>query len=307
MKKNNKIILKFLIQLFGPTLMIYFLVLWGTLTTMDRSLIFKIWGIGLALMVVSALIIATSCAKKLSYLVKIANHISNGDVHIDKCDLQAVPTGITDELEQNMLLIIAKMKIHAQVAAQLAVGDLEQNIPTFSDEDIIGKSLISIGYSLGKIRKYTEDILNISIIDDCKHIDSEILGTYLSIIENINKKLIQINEKASFYENAMDAIPYPLHFLDPNSKWIFINKACDNLFQETNFAGPRESIYGNKYCKLNLTDCNTTGCNDTCSIYSLIDNNQTTFDLEIQESTIKKVYNILKIPQRIKLGLLKLP
>jgi methyl-accepting chemotaxis protein len=282
MKKNRMFMLKFLMQLYGPMLIIILLIMGATFFTTNKSSLFAVFGFALCLMIVSMLFSAVNFAKQLSWIDQIVNCIVKGDVSIDEDDGYRDLANNASDLEQSMLLIIRKMKTYAHATAQLATGNVKGEIPTFSDDDIIGKNLLSMGHSLERLKSVTEDLHIDSFGHIFKHVDPEFQGMYRTIVENIHRHISELNEKVSLYENAMDAIPYPLHILNPNSKWIFINKACDRLFQETHFAGPRESIYGTKYCKLNLTECNQVGCNDSCSIYCLIANDQTSFDFERQ-------------------------
>ena len=131
MKKNRMFMLKFLMQLYGPMLIIILLIMGATFFTTNKSSLFAVFGFALCLMIVSMLFSAVNFAKQLSWIDQIVNCIVKGDVSIDEDDGYRDLANNASDLEQSMLLIIRKMKTYAHATAQLATGNVKGEIPTF--------------------------------------------------------------------------------------------------------------------------------------------------------------------------------
>lgn len=142
--------------------------------------------------------------------------------------------------------------------------------------------------------------------DDVKPTAVGLSGIYLTLFENISNTVVQKNKKITLYEQALDAIPYPLHIMDTNANWLFFNKTLENLLLQAGIIESRETAYGRKCCEFGVENCNSKECTENCSIYQLISKDITSFDFEFMGTHNQKNSRFIKNKKGENIGVIEI-
>ncbi|WP_146199765.1 methyl-accepting chemotaxis protein [Methanospirillum stamsii] len=97
-------------------------------------------------------------------------------------------------------------------------------------------------------------------------------GETIGYVETVQDLTDQLNQIA-YYQSILDAVPFPIHVMDMDMRWTFLNKAFEKLLIDNRVIKDRESAYGlpchtanANICKTNkcgITQLKTTGENET--------------------------------------------
>lgn len=109
-----------------------------------------------------------------------------------------------------------------------------------------------------------------------------------------------------WYEAILDTIPYPLHVMDKDMKWVFINRMLEKKLQAPGIIKDRESAYGTKCCEFNIEICNSNECTDACGMYRLISKRITEMQFEFAGSYNQKYSNYVKNDKGENVGFVEL-
>lgn len=74
------------------------------------------------------------------------------------------------------------------------------------------------------------------------------------------KLVKKLEERNSWFENIVDAVPYPIHVTDNDMNWVFMNKAFEKELEKGGVPYDRFSGAGHACSNANATICNTEGC-----------------------------------------------
>jgi methyl-accepting chemotaxis protein len=85
-------------------------------------------------------------------------------------------------------------------------------------------------------------------------------GMYREMVEGINQMLDAVAEKMAWYEGILDAVPFPIHVIDTNMKWVFLNKAFEKLMVGRNIIRDRKDAVGRPCSSAAANICNTEKC-----------------------------------------------
>lgn len=78
---------------------------------------------------------------------------------------------------------------------------------------------------------------------------------FSSVITSMNKTLDKIVDKIFWFEQLLDAIPFPISVTDKNMNWVFINKPVEQLL------GVKRNDISGKHCSnWNANICKTQNC-----------------------------------------------
>lgn len=91
---------------------------------------------------------------------------------------------------------------------------------------------------------------------DVTKIDQE----FRAIPEGFNKTFDIIVNKINWYEQILDALPFPIHVTDKDMKWTFMNKAFEKLMIQQGVIKNRQSGYGMACSNAGANICNTQNC-----------------------------------------------
>ena len=85
-------------------------------------------------------------------------------------------------------------------------------------------------------------------------------GSDRELLQGINELLEAREEKLSWYEGVLDAVPFPIHIVDKEMKWVFLNKAFESLMVKNRIVRDRSQAPGMPCCSAAANICNTDKC-----------------------------------------------
>jgi len=85
-------------------------------------------------------------------------------------------------------------------------------------------------------------------------------GGYREVVEGINGTLDVVVDKLNWYQAIIDAVQFPIHVIDKDMKWVFLNKAFEKLMVENNIVRDRSQAPGMPCSSARANICKTDGC-----------------------------------------------
>jgi methyl-accepting chemotaxis protein len=85
-------------------------------------------------------------------------------------------------------------------------------------------------------------------------------GENRKMAERINRILDQVVEKNAWYESIIDAVPFPIHVMDNEMKWTYMNRAFEKLMIEQGVCRERKDALGMDCTNAGANICNTENC-----------------------------------------------
>ena len=85
-------------------------------------------------------------------------------------------------------------------------------------------------------------------------------GHYRKIVEGVNRTLDVVVEKLNWYQAIIDAVPFPIHVIDSDMKWVFLNKAFEKLMVDQRYVRDRKDAVGRPCSTAGANICNTEKC-----------------------------------------------
>ena len=85
-------------------------------------------------------------------------------------------------------------------------------------------------------------------------------GGYRTIVEGVNDTLDLVVDKVNWYESILDAVPFPVHVIDTDMKWVFLNKAFEKLMVDGRQIRDRKDGVGRPCSTAGASICNTENC-----------------------------------------------
>lgn len=79
-------------------------------------------------------------------------------------------------------------------------------------------------------------------------------------VKTVKAKLDVFIGNNAYYESVLDAVPFPIHVIDDNMKWTYMNKAFENLLIQNGAIKNRTSAYGLSCSTASANICNTEQC-----------------------------------------------
>ncbi|MBS1207804.1 MAG: methyl-accepting chemotaxis sensory transducer [Proteobacteria bacterium] len=67
-------------------------------------------------------------------------------------------------------------------------------------------------------------------------------------------------DKLEWYRSIIDAVPFPIHVIDMDMKWTFLNKAFEKLMVDRGYVRDRNDAVGRPCSTANANICNTKNC-----------------------------------------------
>jgi methyl-accepting chemotaxis protein len=168
---------------------------------------------------------ATNLAqKRAANTVRIANKIAEGDYAIDLAELKKV-----GKRSEHDTLIPAYIQMMESIAA------------LSSDAQMLSQAAVKGDLS--------------ARADVSKH-----LGEYRKVIQGVNATLDVAEEKNFWYESILDAVPFPIHVIDNDMNWTFLNRAFEKLMTELSLVRDRKDAVGRPCSTAAANICKTKNC-----------------------------------------------
>jgi len=91
--------------------------------------------------------------------------------------------------------------------------------------------------------------------------DAELFkGSSRKVIEDVNSILDALEDKVNWYKAIIDAVQFPIHVIDKDMKWVFLNKAFEKLMVENGIIRDRSQAPGMPCSSARANICKTDGC-----------------------------------------------
>ena len=155
---------------------------------------------------------------------------------------------------------------------QLAQGNLDFDLTVNTANENtqeVSQQFVNINESLAKVKtaisNMVEDANSLTKAANEENFDvradgSRHQGAYRNIIEELNSTMDKVVDKVVWYEGILDGVPFPVHAIDMNMNWTFLNKAFEKLMIDGGHIKNRKEAVGMPCCTASANICNTEGC-----------------------------------------------
>ena len=72
--------------------------------------------------------------------------------------------------------------------------------------------------------------------------------------------MARLADKLEWYRSIIDAVPFPIHVIDMDMKWTYLNTAFEKLMVERGYVRDRQDAVGRPCSTANANICNTKNC-----------------------------------------------
>jgi methyl-accepting chemotaxis protein len=151
-----------------------------------------------------------------------------------------------------------------EAAKNIAKGDIDQKIDYLS-EDEVGVLSESFRAVINAVNALTRDAQMLAEAtaqdklttraDSTKH-----EGAYREVINGFNGTLDLVVEKVNWYQSILDAVQFPIHVIDKDMKWVFLNRAFEKLMVDNHVIRNRKDAPGMPCSSAGASICNTQNC-----------------------------------------------
>jgi len=162
----------------------------------------------------------------------------------------------------------------------LAKGDLDE-LPEYkkigrrSEGDELVPSIIGMIESLNALVTDATMLAEASTKGefDIRADSAKLQGEYRRVVEGFNATLDVAVDKIQWYEGIIDAVQFPIHVIDKDMKWVFLNKAFEKLMVDNGTIRSRKDAPGMPCSSANASICKT----DNCGLVQLAKGNGETY------------------------------
>jgi len=85
-------------------------------------------------------------------------------------------------------------------------------------------------------------------------------GRSRRVAEGVNRMLDSLADKVNWYQAIIDAVQFPIHVIDKDMNWVFLNKAFEKLMVENGIIRSREDAPGMPCSSARANICKTENC-----------------------------------------------
>jgi methyl-accepting chemotaxis protein len=85
-------------------------------------------------------------------------------------------------------------------------------------------------------------------------------GDFRKVVDGVNATLDVVVDKVNWYQAIIDAVPSPIHVIDKDMKWVFLNKAFEGLMVKNNIIRSRADAPGMPCSSARANICKTDNC-----------------------------------------------
>nr|WP_320026239.1 methyl-accepting chemotaxis protein [uncultured Acetobacterium sp.] len=258
---QKKSLLSKLVLSVGLPIGVIFLIVAGLVVSMgNQSNSALIFGIGFVAMLGVFILSVKGISNKLSELTLAASRLAKGNLDtVIAADHSQDQLG---ELSEAFAEIAENIRTHTAEVKKLAEGDMTVDIITGSEKDILGTSLMTIRDSINRFAGDTAMLVEWAESGEFSKRDpaTDLVGAYQKAVLNTNQVMDIVVDKMQWYEAILDAIPFPVHVIDNDMNWTFLNKPFSDLMIANGVINNRDAACGMPCSSANADICNTEGC-----------------------------------------------
>ncbi len=274
MKKQKSLVEKMLLLLGGPVVILLILMLgiiWFTVNQYPENsqTVILITGVIGIISILGIIIFGTKqISKKVSDLITeverfIIDDLNSNSTHQSSSDQ-------LDELSVTISNLIEKFRTYSIFVKTMANGDLSVAIDSGIEQDDFISDLVVIRDSTKRFETDTAMLIDLAKKDifDKRDLANDLKGDFKKAILNANAVMDIVVDKIFWYRGILDAIPFPVHVIDNNMNWVFLNKVFLELMIANGVVTDLNDACGKACSSANATICNTKNC----GIRQLVDN-----------------------------------
>jgi len=203
--------------------------------------------------------IARSMANRLGALKAAADKVAIGDVDVD------IDTSFTDEIGRvagAFAAVANNIREQSAIAERIAAGDLSVEVVASSDKDVLAKSMKGVVATLRDLVDEAGSLVKAAVEGrlETRGNAAKFDGGYREIVQGVNDTLDSVVDKLEWYKAIIDAVPFPVHVIDQDMKWTFLNKAFEKLMVDQGCVRDRQDAVGRPCSTANANICNTEKC-----------------------------------------------
>jgi len=144
----------------------------------------------------------------------------------------------------------------------IANGDMTATIDKASADDQIHDSLVLVKTNISKLVDDSQMLTEAAVAEkfETRADGARHSGDYGKIVEGFNRTLDVVVEKLNWYQAIIDAVPFPIHVINTDMKWVYLNKAFEKLMVDQRYVRDRKDAVGRPCSTANANICNTENC-----------------------------------------------
>jgi methyl-accepting chemotaxis protein len=210
------------------------------------------------------------CIDAVNLLVADANILASSavegrlTVRADASKHQGDFKKIIDGVNNTLDSLVNPLKVAAEYVDMISKG----NIPKIITENYNGdfnKLINNLNTCIGAVNLLVKDstMLSDSAINgdfDTRADVTKHSGDFRKIMQGINSTMDTVVDKTKWYESIIDSVPFPIHVIDMNMNWVFLNKAFEKLMVDQKIVKDRKQAVGMPCCSADANICNTESC-----------------------------------------------
>lgn len=304
-KKNIKIFSTMMVTICLPITVIFsmFSVIMLTLSNDKGSLFYE----NISLQIISALLglagivfVFILTARRISKKIEIIDDLTR-EMLLRNTTTFASDSNMPklDQIIENCTRLKDRIDLYLNQASSLSEGQIICNesdeLNQFDPESPIISIGLSLALLLNEIKRVSESIEKGDYSAKCS--EEQLSQDFKEIIININRIIDALKEKIEFYEAVFDVIPFPIHVMNNDMKWLYMNKGLEEALHEAGFIAERGKYVGMDCCNANNPVCNTDECGIRQSVEKGI--NESTFMLAGQYVKLQISYLLDKSGNQI--------
>jgi methyl-accepting chemotaxis protein len=168
--------------------------------------------------------------------------------------------GVNDTLDS----VIGPLNVAAEYVDRISKGDIPNKITDNYNGDFneIKNNLNTCIDALVSVVSDTELLTDAATkgnfdvrADALKH-----HGHYQKIIGGLNETFNIIVDKNKWYEAILDSVPFPIHVIDNDMNWVFLNKSFEKLMVDQKNIRDRKDAIGRPCSTAGANICNSEAC-----------------------------------------------
>ncbi|TQD27558.1 methyl-accepting chemotaxis protein [Methanolobus vulcani] len=160
--------------------------------------------------------------------------------------------------------LVAPLNVNAEYIDRISKGDIPEKITEEYNGDFneIKNNLNQCIDAVNALIEDTEMLAQAAINDqlDVRADETRHQGDFRTVVNGINRTLDTVVDKTDWYEAIIDAVPFPIHVIDNDMNWVFLNKAFEELMVNQGVVTERCQAKGMPCSSAGANICNTENC-----------------------------------------------
>ncbi|MDP4115203.1 MAG: methyl-accepting chemotaxis protein [Bacteroidota bacterium] len=198
---------------------------------------------------------------------------TRADVNKHEGDFKKIIQGVNDTLDA----VIGPLNVSAEYIDRIAKGDIPTKITDNYNGDF-NEIKNNFNTCIDALDALVADSLLLSEAAVKGNFDTRAdvvkhQGNYKKIVGGFNETLDTVVDKTKWYEAIIDSVPFPVHVIDNDMNWTFLNKEFEKLMVGQNNIKDRKDAIGRPCSTAGANICNS----ETCGIKQLQRGNGETF------------------------------